>query len=95
MGFTRSKECSRYCYRLLRNGFKIQWGNVINSASYPIPFTSKVIPLLRPYSTTGDSSVSIFIAYSRLSGFDVKIKWGADYSTSPNTIEVEWIAFGY
>ena len=77
------------------NGFKIQWGNVITEATYPIRFTSRAIPLLRPFLTPNNSMMQIFVGESRLDGFIAKIKWHADDSVTSNTINVEWVAIGY
>ena len=76
------------------NGFIEQWGTVTYSHSYAVRFSNQAVPLLRPYVQETSSDFDRFIQTSTNTYFNVIVKWG-DYTTSNNTIPLEWYAIGY
>ena len=93
MGYKNSKGNLHYCYRLLTNGFKIQWGiyQKANGAtiSYPLSFDS--IPIVIAHLTEYVTTHSVIDDVSKTS-FKTK---ASQYSTAGEQRNGNYIALGY
>ena len=81
-------------YTVKANGLIEQWGTVTYSHAYAVCYTQKAVPTIRSFNQETTSLLGNFIASSTNTSFTVELKWG-DYTTSNNTIEIEWYAIGY
>ena len=93
--------CSHYSetlnYTVFANGMIEQRGVVSASATFPVKFFKTPFVTLRIYapSTSSDSKLYPFIYTIDVTGLQVKVKWGADYTVSDNTDSIRYKAEGF